>query len=261
MKKRKHLLGLLLVILLGVGLAGCGMDRAPITSESEGVWDHFFVFPLSWLIIQTAHILQGSYGLAIMAMTVVIRLFLFPLFLKQHKSSKAMQTLRPEIEKLREKYDQKNPEEQKKMQQEMMSLYQNSGINPVAGCLPLLVQMPILMAFYFAIIRTEEIATHSFLWMDLGSPDPYMIMPLLAGLGMFLQMQLSTRHMSTEMAAQMKLMYYVMPIMIVGAGFALPAALSLYWFTGSLFMMAQTWLIHRNERKTERSDQTVSEAD
>lgn len=259
--KKKHIAGLFVILMIGALLAGCGMDRAPITSESEGIWDHFFVFPLSWLIIQTAEMFQGSYGLAIMAMTVAIRLLLLPLFLKQHKSSRAMQKLRPEIEQLRTQYDMKNPDEQKKMQQEMISLYQRSGVNPVAGCLPMFIQMPILMAFYFAIVRTEEIATHSFLWMDLGNPDPYMIMPLLAGFGMFLQMQLSTRSMPTEVAGQMKMMLYIMPVMIVGAGFALPSALSLYWFTGSIFMIAQTWMINRNERKADRAEQPVSEVD
>nr|WP_246476562.1 membrane protein insertase YidC [Salicibibacter cibi] len=259
--KKKHIVGLIVIFMIGVVLSGCGMDRAPITSESEGIWDHFFVFPLSWLIIQTAELMQGSYGLAIMGMTVVIRLLLLPLFLKQHKSSKAMQKLRPEIEQLRTQYDMKNTEEQRKMQQEMMSLYQNSGVNPLAGCLPMVIQMPILMAFYFAIVRTEEIATHSFLWMDLGNSDPYMIMPLLAGFAMFLQMQLSTRNMPTEVAGQMKVMLYIMPVMIVGAGFALPSALSLYWFTGSIFMMIQTWIINRNERRADRAEQAVSETD
>ncbi|MBB6449547.1 YidC/Oxa1 family membrane protein insertase [Geomicrobium halophilum] len=252
--KLKHLAVMFVLLMLTVLASACGMNQEPITSESEGVWDHFFVFPLSWMIIQTAEILQGSYGLAIMVMTIVIRLFLLPLFLKQQKSSKAMQKLRPELNELREKYDMKDPDDQKKMQQEMMQLYQQSGVNPMAGCLPIVIQMPILMAFYFAIVRTEEIATHSFLWMDLGVPDPYMVMPLLAGAGMFVQMQLSTRNMPSEVAGQMKIMMYIMPIMIVGAGVALPSALSLYWFTGSIFMIIQTLMIQRNERKAEQSE-------
>lgn len=120
---------LLIIALMVVLLSACGVDQAPITSESEGIWNHFFVFPLSWLIIQIAGILNGSYGLSIVVMTIMIRLLILPLFLKQQKSSKAMQQLRPELEELRGKYDPKNPDDQKKMQQDMISLYQKSGVN------------------------------------------------------------------------------------------------------------------------------------
>ncbi|GAK10307.1 membrane protein insertase YidC [Geomicrobium sp. JCM 19038] len=257
MKRRLQMITLLVIAL--IVLAACGMDQAPITSESEGIWDHFFVFPLSWLIIQAAELFNGSYGLAIMLMTVVIRLAILPLFLKQQKSSKAMQKLRPELDKLREKYDPKKQEDQAKMQQEMIQLYQKSGINPLMGCLPILIQMPILMAFYFAIIRTEEIATHSFLWMDLGAPDPYYIMPALAGVLMYLQMQLSTRQLPQEMAAQMKIMQYIMPVMIVFIGIALPSALSLYWATGSLFMIIQTYVIQMRDKRNEASSDVATE--
>lgn len=127
------------------------------------------------------------------------------------------------------------------------------------GCLPILIQMPILMAFYFAIIRTEEIATHSFLWMDLGAPDPYYIMPALAGVLMYLQMQLSTRQLPQEMAAQMKIMQYIMPVMIVFIGIALPSALSLYWATGSLFMIIQTYVIQMRDKRNEASSDVATE--
>ncbi|MFB4162106.1 membrane protein insertase YidC [Geomicrobium sp. JSM 1781026] len=250
---------LLIIALMVVLLSACGVDQAPITSESEGIWNHFFVFPLSWLIIQIAGILNGSYGLSIVVMTIMIRLLILPLFLKQQKSSKAMQQLRPELEELRGKYDPKNPDDQKKMQQDMISLYQKSGVNPAAGCLPVVIQMPILMAFYFAIIRTEQIATHSFLWMNLGEPDPYMIMPVVAGLLMLGQVQLSSRQMPAEMAAQMKMIQYIMPVMIVFIGFALPSALSLYWATGSLFMIVQSFLIQTREKKKEINQDVVPE--
>ncbi|WP_370543261.1 YidC/Oxa1 family membrane protein insertase [Geomicrobium sp. JCM 19055] len=119
--------------------------------------------------------------------------------------------------------------------------------------------MPILMAFYFAIIRTEQIATHSFLWMDLGAPDPYYIMPALAGVLMYLQMQLSTRQLPQEMAAQMKIMQYIMPVMIVFIGIALPSALSLYWATGSLFMIIQTYVIQMRDKRNEASSDVATE--
>ncbi|MFC5713576.1 membrane protein insertase YidC [Thalassorhabdus alkalitolerans] len=236
---KKTLIFIVLLALLSVLAAGCGMDKSPITMESEGVWNHYFVFPLSWMLIAVANLLNGSYGAAIILMTIFIRILLLPLFLKQQKSAKAMRDLKPEMERLKDKYDLKKEKEMQKYQREMLGLYQSNGINPAAGCLPIMVQLPILMAFYFAIMRTEEISSHSFLWMNLGQPDPFYIMPFLAGAAMFMQTKLGMN----EMPANMKPAMYLMPVMLIGVGFALPSALSLYWFAGSLFMITQTYLV------------------
>src|SRR5690606_25507886 len=87
------------------------------------------------------------------------------------KSSQAMQMIQPELMALREKYSSKDAVTQQKLQQETMALFQKHGVNPLAGCLPILVQMPIFIALYHAIVRTEDIANYSFLWFELGSPD------------------------------------------------------------------------------------------
>ncbi len=129
-----------------------------------------------------------------------------------------------------------------------MQLFQKNGVNPLAGCLPILVQMPIFIAMYHAIRRTTEIATHDFLWFQLGTPD--YILPILTGLFTFLQQKLmmstnSAANSNPQMRLQLQIMLYVMPIMIGVMAFFFPAALALYWVTGNIFMVFQTLLINK----------------
>src|SRR5699024_1378810 len=107
---------------------------------------------------------------------------------KQLKSSKAMQEIQPELKALQEKYSSKDANTQQKLQQETMKLFQKHGVNPLAGCLPVFVQMPILIAMYHAIMRTTEIQSGEFLWFQLGTPD--YILPLIAAGATFLQQKL-----------------------------------------------------------------------
>jgi YidC/Oxa1 family membrane protein insertase len=228
-------------------LTGCTEVNQPITSESEGVWNHYFVYPLSWLIIYFAEMFNDSYGISIIIVTILIRLVLLPLMIKQTKSSKAMQALQPEMQKLREQYSSKDQKTQQKLQQETMALFQKHGVNPLAGCFPILIQMPILIAFYHAIMRTGEIASHTFLWVDLGAPDPYFILPLVAGITTFIQQKIMM--VGAAQNPQMTMMLYIMPVMIVVFAFNFPAALSLYWVVGNIFMIIQTFLIKGPEIK------------
>ncbi|WP_100374562.1 membrane protein insertase YidC [Bacillus sp. FJAT-45037] len=230
------------MIVLLMALTGCAANGQPITAETEGVWNHFFVYPLSWLLISVAELLNGSFGLSIIVVTIVIRFFLLPLMVKQQKSSRAMQALKPEMEALQKKYKQgekRDPKEQQNMQKELMALYRDKGVNPMAGCLPLFIQLPVMMAFYFAIMRTEVIALHSFLWFDLGQPDPLYLLPVIAGITTFFQVKMT----SFQLQDQMKIIMYIMPVMIVVAGVTLPSALSLYWVVGNVFMIIQTYFI------------------
>ena len=243
MKKRIFLLiGLVFVMAL---LSGCTEINQPITSESKGFWNEYIVYPLSLFIIKVAEFAGGSYGLSIIIVTIIIRLVILPLMIKQTRSSKAMQAIQPEMQKLREKYSSKDQKTQQKLQQETMALFQKHGVNPLAGCFPLVIQMPILIGFYHAITRTREIPNHNFLWFDLGSPDPKYLLPLIAGVTTFIQqkmMMAGTQH-TGQMAAQMKMMLYLMPIMIVVFAINFPAALSLYWVVGNIFMIIQTYFI------------------
>ncbi|TYR81213.1 membrane protein insertase YidC [Priestia megaterium] len=241
MKKNKKLL-LVLVGILVVALAGCSTQN-PITSTSGGFWDHYFVYPLSVALTTVAKWAGGSYGLSIIIVTIIIRVVLLPLILKQQKSTMAMQALRPEMEKIQKKYaGKKDPETQQKLQKEMMGLYQKHQINPLGGCLPILIQMPIIFAFYNAIARTEAIAQHSFLWVSLGQPDPYFILPIVAAITTYLQIRVS---MTDDIQPPMKMMMNIMPIFILIAGFTLPAALALYWVIGNIFGIGQGYYLKK----------------
>lgn len=239
--KKRIILMITLIGLLTL-LAGCGQVNEPITPESEGVWNQFFVYPLSWLITYFAELLGNSYGLSIIIVTIIIRTALLPLMIKQTQSSKAMQAIQPEMQALREKYSSKDQKTQQKLQQETMELFQKHGVNPLAGCFPLLIQMPILIAFYHAIMRTHEIAQHNFLWFDLGDKDPLFLLPLLAGATTFFQQKIMMAGTANQ-NPQMAMMLWLMPIMIIVFAISFPAALSLYWVIGNLYSIGQTILI------------------
>ena len=131
-----------------------------------------------------------------------------------------------------------------------MGLYQTHGVNPVAGCLPIIVQMPIIIGLYQAIMRTGEIKNHTFLWFDLGSPD--IILSILAGVFTFFQQKMMMAGM-TNQNPQMAMMLWLMPVMIIVFGITLPAALSLYWVVGSIFMILQTFIINGTNKSKDPS--------
>lgn len=233
---------LMLLVLVGlVFLAGCSIEE-PI-DPANGIWDKYFVYPLSWTLDYFAKLLNPGnnpdldrYGWAIVIVTILLRLLTLPLMIKQLKTSKVMQALQPEMTKLREKYQK----DQQRLQQEMMKLFSKHNINPLAGCFPVLVQMPILIAFYHAIMRNEHIATHSFLWLpDLGQPDPFYILPVLAGVTTYLQQKM----MGVQNNPQVQIMMVVLPIMIAIFAIYFPSALSLYWVIGNLFTIVQTYFM------------------
>jgi YidC/Oxa1 family membrane protein insertase len=147
------------------------------------------------------------------------------------------------MQKIREKH--KN--DPQKAQQETLLLFQKHNVNPLAGCLPLLVQMPILIAFYHAIIRTEEIKHQSFLWMSLGAKDPYYILPVIAAITTYLQSKMMGQ--ANQGNPQMQMMLIMMPLMILAIGVTLPSALSLYWVYGNLFTIVQTYFLYRDKNK------------
>lgn len=239
---KRRILFIALIGALATMLAGCTEINQPITPESKGFWNEYIVYPLSWLIKYVAGLLGGSFGLSIIVVTILIRLLILPLMIQQTRNAKAMQALQPEIEALRKKYSSKDAQTQQKLQQEMMLLFQKHGVNPMAGCLPILIQMPILIGFYHAIMRTREIAQHNFLWFDLGEKDPYFILPVIAGVTTFIQQKIMMAG-SAQQNPQMAMLLWMMPIMIVIFAINFPAALSLYWVVGNIFSIVQTYLI------------------
>ncbi|MDD9148492.1 MULTISPECIES: YidC family membrane integrase SpoIIIJ [unclassified Sporolactobacillus] len=244
MRKKRAVVGIL--ILLAVLLAGCSNVNQPINAQSTGFWSRYFVYPLSEFIIYVAHMFWDSYGIAIIITTIIVRLVLLPLMAKQVKSSQAMQDLQPKIKALQEKYSSKDRATQEKLQQEQMKLFQENKVNPLSGCLPLLIQMPILFAFYQAIMRTWEIKKQSFLWFQLGAPDPFYILPIIAALSTFLQQKIMVGRMGNS-NPQMAMMTYVFPIMIAVPALYFPSALALYWVVGNIFMIFQTYFIYEKK--------------
>lgn len=254
--KKKVVLVIGLICLVAL-LTGCSDYNQPITSESKGFWNQFIVYPLSQLIIWTANIAGGSFGISIILVTILIRLIILPLMINQIKSTKAMQAIQPELEKLQKKYSSKDAATQQKLQQETMALFKKYNINPLAGCFPILIQMPILVGFYHAIVRTRAIATDTFLWFDLGSPDPYFILPIIAGIATFISQKISMARGTAAQNPSMTMMLWVMPAMIIFFAIKLPAALALYWVVGNIFSIVQQFIIKapniNNQPQTSKS--------
>ena len=227
-------------------LAGCGFDQ-PISKDSTGFWSEYVVWPLVSLITMFKELL-GTYGYGIVAVTIIIRLVLLPLMIKQTQSSKKMQEVQPELNALKEKYKSKDAVTQEKYRTEMQKVMSERKINPVAGCLPVLVQMPILIGFYHAISRmnnTPEIDLGSILWFELAQPS--ITLAVIAGL-----MQFVVLRTGPAMAnPQMKMMMYIMPVFIVVIGVILPAALSLYWVIGNFISIIQNFFIYKPFKKEE----------
>lgn len=181
----------------------------------------FLHFVLEMLYSLTEAVGFGSYGVAIILLTIVIKMLLYPLTVKQVKSMRAMQELQPQMKKIQEKYKDK-PQE---MQMKIANLYKDAGVNPLAGCLPLLIQMPILMGMYYALYNFDygEVAP-TFLWLpSLSEPDPIYVLPVLSALTTFLQQKMTT----TEMTQQMKIMMTVMPLFIGWISLNFPSGLVL----------------------------------
>ena len=194
-----------------------------------------------------------SYGMAIILMTVVIKMILYPLTVKQVKSMKAMQELQPKMKRLQEQY-KTNPQ---LLQQEMQKLYREAGVNPLAGCLPMLVQMPILMAIFYALKdATYEGGNPSFLWLpSLSEADPYYILPVFSALSTYL----TSRQTTDESNQQMKMMMYVMPIFIGWMSMNFAAGLVIYWITMNLVQVVQQWFIFREEKEDHGGSKTKKE--
>jgi len=225
------------------------LAAASSTAEtSNGFFQTYFVHPFTLALNTVASWFGGTFGYSVIIMTLAVRLLLMPLMLKSTKSSmqmkEKMSKAQPEIKKIQDQLKAATTNEQKaKIQQEMMAVYKKYDINPMAsfgGCLPIFIQMPILMGFYYAIINSPEIAEQSFLWFNLGSPD--FILAILAAGVYLLQFKLSLTDMPEEQKKQMAIMGYISPIMMGVFSLTAPAAIPLYWTVGGTFLILQTYI-------------------
>ena len=189
----------------------------------------------------TGQIGLPNYGLAIIFMTIAIKLVMFPLTQKQMHSMRAMQQLQPKLKYLQDKYKD-NPQ---MMQTKTMEMYKEHGVSPFSSCLPLLIQMPIFIAFYRALLTMEfAVVEHaSFLWIpNIGERDPFFLLALLAAVTTYYQSKLST--VNTQDPTQ-KTMLYIMPLFMAWIAATLPAGLPLYWVTFNILGILQQLYVNR----------------
>ena len=197
----------------------------------------------------TATLGVPSYGLSIILLTVLIKILVYPLTKKQLNSMKAMQRIQPQMKKLQEKY-KNNPQV---MQQKLMELYKKEGANPMSGCLPMLIQMPILMGMYYTLFNFDYGgAAPSFLWLpSLSETDPMYILPLLSAATTFFQQKMMS---TSDQNQQMKIMMIIMPIFIGWISLQFPAGLVLYWVTMNIVQIVQQWWTNRQDDNSDNKE-------
>lgn len=254
MKKRsKKFVSLLGILSLTLFLAAC--SNKPITSHSTGIWDHYIIYNCSRFIIWLSNHF-GGYGMGIIIFTIIIRIIILPLMYYQTKSMMRMQELAPELKKLQKKYSSRDRETMQKLQVEQQKLYKEAGVNPFASMLPLIVQLPVMWALYQAIWRTSTLRHGTFLWLQLGRPDPYYVLPILAALFTFISSWLSMASMP-EKNSMSTAMTWFMPIMIFFMALGFSSAITLYWVVTNAFQVVQTLLLQnpfkiRREREAKQ---------
>lgn len=194
-----------------------------------------FLYGIFEKILVTFYGMTGSYGIAIILLTIFIKIVLLPLTLKQDKSMKEMKKLQPKIEEIKKMYSG----DPQTMNQKTMELYKEHKVNPAGGCLPILIQLPILWALFGVLRKEGVIPDESFLWFTLAAPDKFYILPVLNGVVSFVQQKV----MGTSDNPQMKNMMYMFPIMMIFISYKLPGGLQLYWLVSSLTAVIQQYFI------------------
>lgn len=232
------------------------------------MWDLLILNPMINGLIWFYGLLGNNYLIAILIATALTRLLVFPLTWSQQKSTAAMQELQPKVKKLQEKYK----DDMETLQRKQMELYREAGANPLGGCLPTLIQMPILLGFYQAITRSLaasplqliDLSQHLYqnlppalswlpdaqaliplqshvFWLNLAAPDPYFILPVLVVLSTFFQQRLLTPPSSgtDQQAAMSRSMQLFMPLFIGYLSMTFPSGLSIYWVISNIIGFIQ----------------------
>lgn len=266
MSKKRALSLLILLALVAILLAGCAPVRDAEGNVSAPTW-------IAWLAAPLAAVIQAlyekvltplglaSYGLAIILVTILIRLLLYPLTRKQMESMKKMQAVQPKMKELQEKYGK----DRNKLAEKQMELYREEGVNPAGGCLPLLIQMPILIAFYYALLMLGPKLDQPFLWIPslafppyfggmswltpvtlqhLLSPDvwPYLILPVVYVVSQIIMQRMSQSANPSQLPGSTNTMMMMMPLMFGYITLIVPSGLSVYWVTSNILQIIQQGL-------------------
>jgi YidC/Oxa1 family membrane protein insertase len=205
-------------------------------------WLTFIAKPLFWLL-EFLHKLVGNWGWAIVLLTVIVKAAFYPLSAASYKSMARMKEVTPRLMKLREQYG----DDKRKLNVAMMELYKNEKINPVGGCLPILVQIPVFIALYWVLLASVEMRNAPWmLWVkDLATPDPWFVLPVVMMGTMFVQYKLNPTPPDPVQARVMMLMPFIFGIMF----FLFPAGLVLYWLVNNVLSIAQQWYVTKQIAK------------
>ena len=241
---------------------------------------------IEYIVIFLYNHIIANYGIVIILLTIIVRIVLVPLTISQTRSMAKMQKIQPEIKELQKKYK----DDKQKLQQETMEFYKKNNVNPLAGCLPLLFQMPVFFALFQALRNPSEIVTnvlgsfnlegvansiniglagirpaaefsltgavnpnYNFLWMNLNKMDPYFILVILMIATMFLSMK-----MTTTDARQSKIMF-VMPVVFGFISWQFPSGILIYWVTTNAWSIGQQWLVNKLVKKEKVKEELKQE--
>ncbi len=238
-------------LLRTVGLKAVGeqgnSDWKPLLDKTVDFGFWAVICNLLLTILKFFHGITGNWGVAIILLTLTVRMAMVPLAHKSMMSAEAMKKLQPKMEELKKKY----PDDKQKQNEEMMKLYQEAKVNPLGGCLPLLIQMPIWIALFTTLRTSFELYREPFfgpLWFDLTYKDPIYFLPLALGVTQIVTMKLQPQ--MTMDQTQARMMTFVMPVMFTLFMLNYPSGLTLYIFTSNLFQILQQYTLRKYiERK------------
>lgn len=246
------------------------------------MWDMLVLNPMINLLLVFYQFLGQQTILAVTALTLLVRLLVLPLTLKQQQSAQRMQALQPELQKIQKKY----ADNKEKLSQEQMKLYQQAGVNPLGGCLPLLIQLPLMFGLYQAIMRVLAVSPldllqlsqnvysfipglaamiplqTTFLWLNLGQPDPYYVLPVLVVVTSWLSQKLLTpptpaAAADDRSAAMNKQMQVMMPLMFGFISISYASGLSIYFIISNLVTMLQYLVVRPKRGEQKAGEQKV----
>ncbi|MBR6690282.1 MAG: membrane protein insertase YidC [Bacilli bacterium] len=223
----------------------------------ESIWTSIFVKPLAWVIIQLGKLVK-NYGLAIVLITILIKLVLFPLTYKSLKQSEAIKKAQPKLNKIEKKYAGKTDQESMMMKSnEMMAVYKEYKINPMSGCLTSFLQIPIFFAFYEALYRLPLLFEGKFLGLHMGMTPLaaagqgdwyYLLLPIIVGLVTFFSFKMNKNQQANDQMKQMNMMFNIMVVMIFITSFSMSVAIIIYWVVNSLLGILQNLIVKKRSK-------------
>lgn len=234
---------------VGIDMFAGPKEHKQLKKVAEGMeltvdfgWLTFIAAPLFWLLV-AIHGVIGNWGWSIIALTVLIKAAFFPLNNAQYKSMAKMKKVGPRMKALKEQYG----DDRERYSKEMMELYKREKINPMSGCLPIVIQIPVFIALYWVLLESVEMRQAPFMfWIkDLSAQDPYYVLPILMGASMFV-----TTWMSPTTDPMQRRMFLAMPVVFTAFFLFFPAGLVLYWLVNNLLQIIQQTLINRSMERS-----------